>query len=49
MPDDDDSDKGDDDSGNAVISITREDPNKQKEDLRRNWFFLNRRPKEDLY
>ena len=36
MTDDDDSDKGDDDSGNAVISITREDPNKQKEDLRRN-------------
>ena len=33
----------------AVIPTTMEDPNEEKADLKRTWFFLNRRPKADLF
>ena len=33
----------------AVMPIKKDDPNSEKEDLKKTRFFRNRRPKEDLY
>ena len=32
-----------------VMPIKKDDPNSEKEDLKKTRFFRNRRPKEDLY
>ena len=34
---------------NPVMPIKKDDPNSEKEDLKKTRFFRNRRPKEDLY
>ena len=33
----------------TVMPIKKDDPNSEKEDLKKTRFFRNRRPKEDLY